>query len=142
LDTSTWATVASVGRPPSISRVGAGACTTTSSQDRQAGPAYDQHPELGGYNVEAFGDVFADPVQRAGAAGADHACHVDHRLDPRQVRRQRATVRAAFGGAGLALRGALGLGEAGCFDLLGFLECELELLLGQAFGAATKAMTL
>ncbi len=34
--TSTWATIASVGRPPSISRAGAGACTTASSHARQA----------------------------------------------------------------------------------------------------------
>ena len=34
--TSTWATVPSVGSPPWISRAGAGACTTPSSQARQA----------------------------------------------------------------------------------------------------------
>jgi hypothetical protein len=42
---------------------------------------------------------------------------------------QRTAVRPAFGGAGLALRGTLALGQAGRFDLLGFLERELELLL-------------
>src|SRR5437763_14189325 len=33
---TTWATSRSVGRPPSISRAGAGACTTVPSQVRQA----------------------------------------------------------------------------------------------------------
>lgn len=36
LETNTWATIASVGMPPSIRRAAAGACTTTSSQVRQA----------------------------------------------------------------------------------------------------------
>lgn len=36
LETRTCATVASVGNPPSTRRAGAGACTTTSSQARQA----------------------------------------------------------------------------------------------------------
>ena len=107
------------------------------------GTAHDQHPELGRHDVETLGDVFADPVQGAGAAGTDRARHVDHRLDPRQMGWQRATVRPAFGSAGLAFgRRLLGLGKASRLDLLGFLEGELELLLRQAFGAATKAMTL
>ena len=36
LETSTCATVASVGMPPEIRRAGAGACTTPFEQDRQA----------------------------------------------------------------------------------------------------------
>jgi hypothetical protein len=36
LETRTWATIASVGSPPLISRSGAGACTTACSQARQA----------------------------------------------------------------------------------------------------------
>jgi len=42
---------------------------------------------LGWYNVEPLGDVLADPMQRSGTAGADHARHVDHRFNPGQMGR-------------------------------------------------------
>jgi len=51
------------------------------------GPAHDQHPELGRHDVEPLGDILADPVQRSGAAGADHARHVDYRFNPGQMGR-------------------------------------------------------
>jgi hypothetical protein len=55
---------------------------------------------------------------------------------------QSTAVRPALASTGLALGWALGLGQAGRLDLLGFLERELELLLRQAFGPASEAMTL
>ena len=51
------------------------------------GPAHDQNAELGRHDVEPLGDIFADPMQRTRAAGADHARHVDQRVDPRQMGR-------------------------------------------------------
>jgi hypothetical protein len=42
---------------------------------------------LGGHNVEPFGDVLADPMQRTGTARADRARHVDQGFDPRQMGR-------------------------------------------------------
>ena len=146
METSTWATVASVGMPPSISRAGAGACTTTSSQARQAyfGRRVTMHAELGRHDVEPLGDVLADPMQRAPAARAGLVLDVDDLLDPRQVRRQRTAV-------GAALRcpvGALGrisrllAGEALGLDLLGLLEPEQQLVDRQALGPAAEAMAL
>ena len=56
------------------------------------GSADDQHPELGRDDVEALGDVFANPVQQARTAWTCPALDVDHGLDARQVSRQGATV--------------------------------------------------
>ena len=67
------------------------------------GPAHDQHPELGRHDVQALRDVLADAMQCPRAARADGARHIDHPLDPRQVRRQRAAVGPTPGGACLAL---------------------------------------
>jgi len=88
----------SVGMPPSIRRLGAGACTTPSSQARQAlfGSPDHQNPELGGDDVEPLGAILADDVQQTTAAGAVLILNVDHHLDARQVAWQRATVRAAL----------------------------------------------
>ena len=66
------------------------------------------------------------------------------RLDPRQVGRQRASVRPPLGAPGrlLGRRGLLGLGVPGRLDLLGLLQSQQELILGQALGAAAEAVTL
>ena len=55
--------------------------------NRGALPAHHDHPELRRHDVEPLGDVFPDPMQLAGAAGADFARHIDQRFDARQVRR-------------------------------------------------------
>ena len=52
------------------------------------GPAHHQHPELGRDYVEPFSNVFADPMQGAGAAWAALVLDVDDLLDPRQMCRQ------------------------------------------------------
>ena len=69
---------------------------------------------------------------------------IDHRLDPRQVRRQRAAVGPAPGGARFALGRALllGRGLARRRFLLGLLQRKLKLILGQALGPPAEAMTL
>jgi hypothetical protein len=72
---------------------------------------HHQHTELGRHDVEAFGDVLADAMQRPRAARANRARHVDHRLDPRQMGRQRAAVRSTLGGARIALGRNLLLGR-------------------------------
>ena len=69
------------------------------------GPAHHQHPELGRDDVQPFGDVLADQVQRARAARAGLVLDVDDALDPRQMRRQRAAVGAPLARA-LAARAA------------------------------------
>ena len=83
----------SVGMPPSISRDGAGACTTTSSQGgTRIWSMRHQDPELRRHDIQPFGDVFADPVQNAIAARAGLVLDVDGRLDARQMDRQRAAI--------------------------------------------------
>ena len=64
-----------------------------------AGTAGDEHPELRRHDVEALGDVLADDMQGMAAARAGLVLDVDDRLDPRQMGRQRASVRPALGGA-------------------------------------------
>ena len=104
----------------------------------------DQHPELRRHDVEAFGNILADAMQCPRAARADRARHIDHRLDPWQMGRQRPAVGAALGGAPFPFgrKLLLALGMTGCFDLLGLLESELQLIHRQAFGAPSKAVTL
>ena len=72
-----------------------------------ARPANDPDQEVGRDVVQHLGLVFADLVQRAAAAGADLGLDIDHLLDPRQFRRQRAAI--AFGRLG-ARRARLGVG--------------------------------
>ena len=61
-------------------------------------PADHADPQLGRHVVQHLRPVFADDVQRAPATGAGLVVDVDHHLDPRQMRRQCATV--AFGRLG------------------------------------------
>ena len=60
------------------------------------GTARHQHAELRRHDIEPLGDIFADPVQPALAAGAGLVVDVDDRLDARQMRGQRAAVTAAL----------------------------------------------
>ncbi len=51
------------------------------------GTAHHQHAELRRHDVEPLGDVLADPVQHALAAGAGLVLDIDDGLDARQMRR-------------------------------------------------------
>ena len=106
-------------------------------------PPYHQHAERGRHDVEALGDVLADPMQPARAARAGRALDVDQRLDARQVRRQGAAVRSPARRA-LRLHGRRGLfdGLVSSLDLLGLLDAEKELIFGEALGPAPEAVTL
>src|ERR1039458_5769284 len=85
--------VASVGMPPSISRAGARACTTPSSQRRQAyfGRRVTSTRNCAG-TMSSRSLLLADPVQLALAAGASPVVDIDDDLDPWQMRRQRAAI--------------------------------------------------
>jgi hypothetical protein len=48
--------------------------------------ARDEDAELGRHDVEAFGDILANDVQLAAAAGTVPVGDVDHLLDARQMR--------------------------------------------------------
>ncbi len=143
-----------MGRPPSISRAGAAACTTMPAQARHAsspkreafaaGPPGHDDPELRGDHVEAPGTVVAGDGHRAAAARAGRVLRRQRHLDPRQVRGQRAPARPALGRA-LALQGGiallafrLALGDR----LLEVLQAELQLRLGQALGPGAELHAL
>jgi len=81
--------------------------------------------------------------EAARAAGADRALDVDQRLDARQVRRQGTAVPAPARRA-LRLHGRRGLldGLVGGFDLLGLLDAEQKLILGEALGPTPEAVAL
>ena len=139
--------MASVGRPPSISRAGAGRLDHhfLAGPAGVLGPAHHQHPELGRDDVQPLGDVLADPVQSAGAAGAGLVLDVDDCLDPRQMRRQRSAVASRR----LAARGRPALGSVasvllglGGLDLLDVLQAQLQLIDRQRLGAAAEAVAL
>jgi hypothetical protein len=134
--------MASVGKPPSISR--AGRLLDDAALAGAAGvfrPAHHQHPELRGNDVEPFADVLADPVQRAFAAGAGLVIDVDEGLDARQMHRQGAAVDAplarSFRARSRRLR--LGLGRRLRLALLDLFERQQQLIFRQAFGAAAKS---
>src|SRR5690606_6240467 len=100
-ETTTSATSASVGSPPSISRAGAGAwmmpataSAPVRSQARHAllGPARHDHPDLRRDLVEPLGAILADDVQFAAAAGAYLGLRLDHDLLARQMRRKVAAI--------------------------------------------------
>ena len=146
METSTWATVASVGMPPSISRGRCGRLHhhVLASPAGIFGSPDHQNPELGRDDVEPLGAILADHVQQAAAAGAGPILNIDHHLDTRQVAWQRASVRAALRGLRLSLGRRLGLMVsflAGC-RLLDLLEAQQQLILGQRLGPAAEAMTL
>ena len=106
-----------------------------------ARPARDQHAEGGGHDVEPFGNVLANLMERAAAAGARLLIDIDDLLDPFEMRGQRTTVglartvrrRSACLGAGF-----LGGGERR-FD---FLQGKLELIGIELFGTATEPVAL
>ncbi len=88
------------------------------------------------HDVEALGDILADHMHRAGAAGAGRRGRFDPHLHLRQMVGQRGTLLAALARAmrlqlpvGLFLL-ALDLGQA----LLQVLEGQLQLVLVQLFG--------
>lgn len=81
--------------------------------DLLAGPAgvfrstRHDHAELGRHDIEAFGHILADGMQRATAARSGCILDVDKLLDPRRVRRQRSTVMTPLPGP-LRLFGRIG----------------------------------
>ena len=106
--TSTWATIASVGSPPLISRSGAGACTTASSQARQAylGRCVTITRNCAG--ITSSRSEVSSPITMHGRAAAGAVGvfgldrHIARAADGREARRDwhgasRARARAAAG---------------------------------------------
>jgi hypothetical protein len=83
-------------------------------------------------------------VKRARAAGTCGALDLDRRLDPRQVSGQGTPVRPPLGLTSDLLGGVccFRIGVPCRFGLLGLLEPEKELILGQALGPAAEAVAL
>jgi hypothetical protein len=125
--------------PPSISRAGAGACTTVPVHDQFRTFGHD-HPELRGDHVKTFRGVLADHRHARPAARARGVLRRQRHLDPRQVCRQGATagtppVGIVAAQPGIAL---LRLGIAFGNRLLQSLETQLQLVLGQTLGAGAE----
>ncbi|MFK4492432.1 hypothetical protein ABIA45_007510 [Bradyrhizobium sp. USDA 336] len=66
------------------------------------GPPGHEDPELRRDRVQPLAVVLTDPVQLALAAGTGLVLDVEGDFDPRQVRRQRATVAAALASSRIA----------------------------------------
>ena len=83
-------------------------------------------------------------MQFAAAARAGLALDVDDRLDPRQMRRQRAAVGAALARGLRAHRRrlGLGLGRRLGFALLDLFQSQQQLIGRQRLGAAAEAVAL
>ena len=107
-------------------------------------PAGDQDAELGRDHIQTLADVLADPVKLALAAGASGVVEIDDRLDPRQMRRQRAAVGpAGLGAFGLLLgRLRLDLRFAFGLDLFDIFQRQFQLVGRQRLGAAAEPVAL
>lgn len=139
MDTSTCPISASVGMPPSTIRAGAGACTTAFSQEWQPwrGRRVTSTRKVGGHDIEAFGDILVDLVERAAAAGAGLILDIDDLPDPLEMGGQRSAVgpgRSFAWSLACLAPGELGLRECG----LNFLKCQLELVRIELFRLAAK----
>src|SRR5437763_3948776 len=117
---TTWATSRSVGRPPSISRGGAGACTTVPSQVRQAYfGRRDDHLVLRRDDVEPLRAIFTHHMHRPAATWAGGVLRLDDDLDPRQMLGKRPAAGASpLGAAALQRRVSLLLFGLGLGDRL------------------------
>jgi len=124
--------------PPSTSLGSAGACTTTSSQLRQAhfGRRVTITRNWAGTMSRRSEEILAHDVQHSLAARADLVGDVDNLLDTRQVRGQCTAVGAALPGANLPLRRIAGVlrGEALGLDLLDLFQAQQQLVNGQKRG--------
>jgi hypothetical protein len=98
------------------------------------------HPKLHRDHVEPFRGVFADHGHLSPAAGARGVLGRQRHLDPRQMSRQRAAVRAPPGRIALTQLGVplLRLGVLFGDRLLEGFEAQLQLFFRQTFGPGTK----
>src|SRR4051812_21258352 len=114
LNTATWVTSAVVAMPPSTGRGGLLAWTIAPSQVRQAyfGKIVRFTRTKAGTTSESLARLRPDPMQCAGAAGADRGLGLDHLLAARQMLGKRADVaqRRPAGAIHLALGPALIVG--------------------------------
>ncbi|CEJ10568.1 hypothetical protein BN1110_00844 [bacterium YEK0313] len=89
------------------------------------------------------GHILADAMELAGTAGTGVALDVDHHLDPRQMRRQRAAVRAGLASPGRRRRCLPARCEPGGSDQLGPVQPPQKVALAQGLGpTATEAVPL
>lgn len=103
-----------------------------------------QNPELGRNDVEPFGAVFANHMQRPTAAWAAVILDIDHRLDPRQATWQRATIGLALGGSRLPLGRRCGFlaGLIAGRGLLDLFKAQQQSVFGERLSPPAEPMTL
>src|SRR5262245_1065784 len=132
--------------PFSISRSGAGACTTSPAHAWQAyvGRRVTITLNCAGMTSSRFRDVLADPVLEAAAARAGLVRYIDDDLFARQMRRQRAAIdppparRDWLASRAVVLRRDVCRRER----LLDILQRQRELLGIELLGTAAKAVPL
>jgi hypothetical protein len=104
-------------------------------------PPGDHDAEGGRHHIEALGDILADLVEGAAAAGASIALDVNDLFDPLEMRGQRTAVglahRITARPSGLRFAGGLGFRER----RLGILKAQLQLILIELLGTAAEPMT-
>ena len=103
-------------------------------------PFGHDHPELRRDHVQPFRGIFPDHRHRRPAARARGVLGFQRHLDPRQVGRQCAPVRAPFGRVVFAQFGILLLRFRLIFGdrLLEGFQARLQLFLRQTFGPGTE----
>ncbi len=103
-------------------------------------PFGHDHPELRRDHIQSFRAVFTDHRHLSPAAGACRILGRQRHLDARQVRRQRAAVRAAPGRVAFAQLGVLFLRLRLIFGdrLLEGFQAQLQLFFRETFGPGTE----
>ena len=115
----------------------------------EARTADQLHAQLGRHVIEHLRAVFADHVQRTATARAGRLIRLDHHLDPRQMRGQRAPIVSRRFGLGRGFRHfgfrrrqrgveARLLLRQGLFEILDAL---FQLLIIEPFGTAAEAVS-
>ena len=142
----TFATRPSVGSLPSKSLAGAGACTTTSSQARQAYFGRRITTTRTWAGTTSRRSETSSPMRcKALAQHGQAVLSTSTRVSTRgrwEGRAPQFARRLAVPGRALGGRGLLGLGVPRGLDLLGLLQPEQELVFGQALGPAPEAVAL
>jgi hypothetical protein len=126
-----------LGRQATLDQVGRRRCLMHAFLASRAGVFRadgGDHPELRRDDVEALGDVLADPNHGTTAARAGQARGLDDPLEPRQLLRQPAEI--AFG-CGPRRRGLPGRSRLRFFD---FGHRRLEVLEGQLPGIGSELL--
>ncbi len=102
----------------------------------------DQHAEGGGDDIKALGDILADLVERAAAAGAGLLLNIDDLLDPFEMGGQRSAVGLARALAPCLGHCGISCGMHAAKRRLDILQRQLELIGIELLGLAAEPVPL